>query len=174
LIWRRASKGLQRSRFLRLRVRPAGVTHAGWHERAGQELPLCWLLVEWPHGEPAPVKYWLSNLPADTPIVELVRLARSRWRIEQDYRELKGALGLDHFEGRSFGGWHHHVTLVSVAHGFLTLERLRRPNRWRPPDLVAATGAAAGLARLLGRRLPVCQRPAPGWLSRQGRSRAPT
>ena len=60
-------------------------------------------------------------------MVELVRLAKLRWRVEQDYRELKGALGLDHFEGRSFGGWHHHVTLVSVAHGFLTLERLGRP-----------------------------------------------
>jgi SRSO17 transposase len=74
--------------------------------------------VEWPTGKPAPVKYWLSNLPAATPLVELVCLARLRWRIEQDYRELKGALGLDHFEGRGFGGWHHHVTLVSVAHGF--------------------------------------------------------
>ena len=70
----------------------------------------------------------LSNLPADTPIVELVRLGKLRWRIEQDYRELKGALGLDHFEGRSFLGWHHHVTLVSVANGFLTLERQRSPN----------------------------------------------
>jgi SRSO17 transposase len=59
---------------------------------------------------------------------KLVRLARLRWRVEQDYRELKGALGLDHFEGRGWVGWHHHVTLVSVAHGFLTLERLRSPN----------------------------------------------
>ncbi len=59
--------------------------------------------------------------------MELVGLARLRWRVEQDYRECKGALGLDHFEGRSFPGWHHHVTLVSVAHGFLTLERLRHP-----------------------------------------------
>ncbi len=59
--------------------------------------------------------------------MELVGLARSRWREEQDYRELKGALGLDHFEGRGWPGWHHHVTLVSVAHGFLTLERLQHP-----------------------------------------------
>jgi SRSO17 transposase len=131
LIWRRASKGLQRSRFLALRVRPAGITPrqqaAARAEGVGWELPTRWLLVEWPSDKPEPVKYWLSNLPDDTPIVELVRLAKLRWRIEQDYRELKGALGLDHFEGRSFGGWHHHVTLVSVAHGFLTLERLRRP-----------------------------------------------
>ena len=68
-------------------------------------------------------------LEADGPLVELVRLGKLRWRIEQDYRELKGALGLDHFEGRSWPGWHHHVSLVSVAHGFLTLERLGRPKQ---------------------------------------------
>jgi SRSO17 transposase len=131
LIWRRGSKGLQRSRFLALRVRPAGVTPrrqaAARAGGVGWELPVRWLLVEWPTGKAEPVKYWLSNLPEATPIVELVRLGKLRWRIEQDYRELKGALGLDHFEGRSWAGWHHHVTLVSVAHGFLTLERLRRP-----------------------------------------------
>ena len=66
-------------------------------------------------------------MPADTPLRDLVGLAKLRWRIEQDYRELKDALGLDHFEGRSWRGWQHHVTLVSVAHGFLTTERLRRP-----------------------------------------------
>ena len=86
-----------------------------------------WLLTEWPASAAEPVKYWLSNLPETTPMVELVRLGKLRWRIEHDYRELKGALGLDHFQGRSWPGWHHHVTLVAVAHGFLTLERLRRP-----------------------------------------------
>jgi SRSO17 transposase len=131
LIWRRGSKGLQRSRFLALRVRPAGITPrrqaAARAESVGWELPTRWLLVEWPTDKAEPVKYWLSNLPPTTPMVELVRLGKLRWRIEQDYRELKGALGLDHYEGRSFTGWHHHVTLVAVAHGFLTLERLRRP-----------------------------------------------
>ena len=131
LIWRRGSRGLQRSRFLALRVRPAGITPPRQAAaRAGGvawELPVPWLLAEWPTDKPEPVKYWLSNLPATTSILELVRLGKLRWRIEQDYRELKGALGLDHFEGRSFAGWHHHLTLVSVAHGFLTLERLRRP-----------------------------------------------
>jgi SRSO17 transposase len=128
LIWRRGCKGLQRSRFLALRVRPAGITPRRQAARhSGGELPVRWLLAEWPTDKPEPVKYWLSNLPEATPIVELVRLGKLRWRIEQDYRELKGALGLDHFEGRSFPGWHHHVTLVAVAHGFLTLERLRRP-----------------------------------------------
>jgi SRSO17 transposase len=131
LIWRRASKGLQRSRFLALRVRPAGITPrrqaAARAGGVGWELPVRWLLAEWPAGQPEPVTYWLANLPDDTPIVELVRLGKLRWRIEHDDRELKGGLGLDHFEGRSFGGWHHHLTLVAVAHGFLTLERLRRP-----------------------------------------------
>jgi SRSO17 transposase len=127
LIWRRGSKGLQRGRFLALRVRPAGVVPRRQARQDGTELLVRWLLVEWPTGNAAPVKYWLSNLPERTPIVELVRLARLRWRVEQDYRECKGGLGLDHFEGRGWPGWHHHVTLVSVAHGFLTLERLRSP-----------------------------------------------
>jgi SRSO17 transposase len=127
LIWRRGSKGLQRGRFLALRVRPAGVTPRRLARQAGGELPVRWLLAEWPAGKPEPTKCWLSDLPETTPLVELVGLARLRWRVEQDYRELKGTLGLDHFEGRGWPGWHHHVTLVSVAHGFLTLERLRRP-----------------------------------------------
>jgi SRSO17 transposase len=127
LIWRRGSKGLQRSRFVALRIRPAGVSPRRRARQDGGELAVRWLLAEWPADQPEPTRYWLSNLAADTPLVELVRLGKLRWRIEQDYRELKGALGLDHFEGRSWAGWHHHVTLVSVAHGFLTLERLRRP-----------------------------------------------
>jgi SRSO17 transposase len=108
-----------------LRVRPAGVKLR--RASHGGQPPVRWLLAEWPDGEPEPTKYWLANLPEATPLVELVRLAKLRWRIEHDYRELKGALGLDHYEGRSYPGWHHHVTLVSVAHGFVTLERLRRP-----------------------------------------------
>jgi SRSO17 transposase len=128
LVWRRGSKGLQRGRFLALRVRPAGVTPRRLARQDGGELPVGWLLAQWPPGKPDRTKYWLASLPETTPMVALVRLARLRWRVEQDYRELKGALGLDHFEGRGFLGWHHHVTLVSVAHGFLTLERLRSPN----------------------------------------------
>jgi SRSO17 transposase len=138
LVWRRGSKGLQRSRFLALRVRPAGVSPRRRAVASGDRaLPVRWLLAEWPAGQPEPVKYWLASLPADTPTVTLVRLGKLRWRIEQDYRELKGGLGLDHFEGRSFTGWHHHVTMVSVAHGFLTLERLRRP---RPAASAGACG----------------------------------
>ncbi len=83
-----------------------------------------WLIIEWPEQEQAPTDYWLSNLPAKTPRERLARLARLRWTIELDYRQLKGELGLDHYEGRSFLGFHHHTALVSCAHAFLTLERL--------------------------------------------------
>jgi SRSO17 transposase len=120
--WREGTRGRLRSRFVALRVRPAGVKLR--RAVAGGELPVRWLLAEWPADQPEPVKYWLASLPEDTPLVELVRLAKLRWRVEHDYRELKDGLGLDHFEGRSFGGWHHHVTLVSVAHAFVTLQRL--------------------------------------------------
>ncbi|MFC7640760.1 IS701 family transposase [Streptosporangium lutulentum] len=120
--WRAGSKGPLRSRFVALRVRPAGLRIRRAH--MGEDLPVCWLLAEWPPGESEPTKYWLSTLPADIPLRRLVRLAKIRWRIEHDYRELKTGLGLDHFEGRTWSGWHHHVTLASVAHAFCTLERL--------------------------------------------------
>ena len=123
LAWRQGADGKPlRSRFVALRVRPAG-RQLRRVARGGQ-LPVRWLLAEWPLGEPEPVKYWLASLPAEIPLQQLVQLAKLRWRVEHDYRELKDALGLDHFEGRSFKGWHHHVTLVSVAHAFVTLERL--------------------------------------------------
>jgi SRSO17 transposase len=120
--WREGVRGRLRSRFAALRVRPAGVKLR--RAAAGGELPVRWLLAEWPADRPEPVKYWLASLPDDTALVELVRLAKLRWRVEHDYRELKDGLGLDHFEGRSFGGWHHHVTLVSAAHAFVSLQRL--------------------------------------------------
>jgi SRSO17 transposase len=119
--WREGSRGKLSSRFLAVRVRPANVQLR--RAAGGEELPVRWLVCEWPTSEDEPVKYWLSNLPADTPLKRLVSLAKLRWRVEHDYRQLKDALGLDHFEGRSYQGWHHHLTLVSLAHGFLTLER---------------------------------------------------
>ncbi|MFJ3218201.1 transposase, partial [Kitasatospora sp. NPDC086801] len=110
------------SRFVALRIRPAGREIRDATE--GVELAECWVLAEWPAKESEPVQFWLSDLPADTPLTTLVRLAKLRWRIEHDYREMKQALGLAHFEGRTFNGWHHHVTLVSLAHAFCTLRRL--------------------------------------------------
>ncbi|MBA3538169.1 MAG: IS701 family transposase [Deltaproteobacteria bacterium] len=90
-----------------------------------------WVIAEWPEGHDAPSDYWISNLPASTEPERLARLARLRWMIELDYKQLKGELGLDHYEGRSYLGFHHHCTIVTAAHGFLTLERAD-PNRQRP------------------------------------------
>ncbi|MGW4240866.1 IS701 family transposase [Streptomyces sp. NPDC004749] len=130
--WREGSRpgtgrsGIKRmySRFVALRIRPAGREIRKATD--GPELPECWLLAEWPATEAEPVQFWLSDLPEDTSLTTLVRLAKLRWRIEHDYREMKQALGLAHFEGRTWTGWHHHVTLVSVAHAFCTLQRLAR------------------------------------------------
>jgi SRSO17 transposase len=83
-----------------------------------------WLIIEWPADADAPSDYWLSNLSEEEPPERLARLARLRWTIELDYRQLKGELGLDHYEGRSYLGFHHHCALVTCAHAFLTLERL--------------------------------------------------
>lgn len=90
-----------------------------------------WLIIEWPAGQKTPSDYWISNLPAETKPARLARLARLRWMIELDYRQLKGELGLDHYEGRSYLGWCHHTALVTAAHAFLTLERLDPKAQWR-------------------------------------------
>jgi SRSO17 transposase len=100
-------------------------------DRDRQEPREEWLIVEWPDGRDEPTDYWISNLPAATEPERLARLARLRWMIELDYKQLKGELGLDHYEGRSYQGFHHHCTLVTAAHGFLTLERTD-PNHQRP------------------------------------------
>jgi SRSO17 transposase len=115
------------SRFVFTRVR----TLKQWTNGATQQPREEWLIAEWPNGRDEPTDYWLSNLPADTDPERLARLARLRWTIELDYKQLKGHLGLDHYEGRSWLGWHHHTALVTAAHGFLTLER-QIPNRPRP------------------------------------------
>ena len=121
-----------KSRFMFVRVRAAH--HWRAHDGRGrwgktEEIPPReeWLIAEWPKGKPEPTDYWISNLPRSTKPGRLARLARLRWKIELDYRQLKGELGLDHYEGRSWLGWYHHTALVTAAHGFLTLERLRPP-----------------------------------------------
>ena len=119
--WREGSKGPMTSRFAALRVQPAH----GW-QQGREELALVWLLIEWPAGAPAPLKYWFSDLPEATPRRTLVRWAKSRWAVEMNYREMKDHLGLDHFEGRGYVGWQHHVTLVMLAFAFLLSERLHR------------------------------------------------
>jgi len=119
--WREGTKGPMRSRFARLRVQPAH----GWQQGAA-ELAMVWLLIEWPEEAEAPSKYWLSDLPEDISRRALVRWAKSRWAVEMNYREMKDHLGLDHFEGRGWAGWHHHVTMVMLAFAFVLGERLRR------------------------------------------------
>jgi len=128
VLWRHGSRGPQRARFAAVRLRPArGITRSNSSGTVRREdlQEEQWLLVHWPEGEPKPTKAWLSNLPADTDIVTLVSLGRLRWRIERDHEETKGVLGLDHYEGRTWPGLHHHLALVIVAEQFLALERLR-------------------------------------------------
>jgi SRSO17 transposase len=108
------------SQFLAIRVRPAS-RHIS--RGADRSFPACWLLAEWPPQADEPSGYWLSTLPASTSIEELVRLAKIRWRTGHDYRELKTGLGLSHFEGRSYLGWHRHVTLAALAQAFCTMLR---------------------------------------------------
>jgi len=126
--WRQGSDGPQRSRFAAIRVRAT-------HKVNGSEplRPAEWLLIEWPKGEAKPTKYILSTLLESTPLTELVRIAKLRWRIERDYEELKGELGLDHFEGRSWAGFHHHGAMCMAAFAFIAAERARG----FPPSRVA-------------------------------------
>lgn len=129
--WRDGTQGALRSRFARVRVRPA-------HRDTQRDTPRAeeWLLVEWPAGEPAPTKYWLATLPARAAMRTLVDTAKLRWRVERDYQELKQELGLGQFEGRGWCGVHHHATLCIAAYGFLVAERLAFPPSslaaWRP------------------------------------------
>lgn len=126
--WRAGTKGPQRSRFAKIKVWAAQGWKAQRHpQRVGE-----WLLVEWVEGAKAPSDYWLADLgPQPVGLRRLVRIARSRWRVELDYRELKEELGLDHYEGRHWLGWHHHVTLVSLAFAFLRQEQVRsKKNFW--------------------------------------------
>jgi len=116
--WREGANKKLASRFAAVRVRPA---HRDY-ERA-EPYPEEWLLMEWPQGETEPIKYWLSTLPAETKRKELVKLTKHRWIIERDYEELKQELGLGHFEGRGWRGFHHHATLCTAAYGFLVAER---------------------------------------------------
>jgi SRSO17 transposase len=115
------------SSFCFVRVRAANDRERGAQFPPREE----WLIAEWPPGRQAPTDYWFANLSADTPPQQLARLARMRWKIELDYKQLKGELGLDHYEGRSWLGWYHHTALVTAAHGFMTLER-QHPNHQRP------------------------------------------
>jgi SRSO17 transposase len=117
ITWREGSADWLTSRFARLRMRPA---HRDYNR--AEPYPEEWLLIEWPEGEEEPTKYWLSTLPEAIPFDRLVDLTKLRWRIERDYQDLKQELGLGHYEGRGWRGFHHHATLCIAAYGFLISE----------------------------------------------------
>ena len=151
--WREGTNAALISRFAAVRVRPAHRDHLR-HEPWPEE----WFLVEWPEGEQEPTKYWLSTLPPQTALTDLVEQAKLRWRIERDYQELKQEIGLGHYEGRGWRGFHHHTSLCIAAYGFLVSERGRLPPSGpetailqapRLPDTYRPRGASrqAGAAR---------------------------
>jgi SRSO17 transposase len=123
ITWREGTDQKLRSRFAAVRIRPAHRDEERAEPHAEQ-----WLLIEWPRGEQEPAKYWISTMPLNTSLKVLVKMAKHRWIIERDYQELKQELGLGHFEGRNWRGFHHHATLCIAAYGFLVAER----NRFSP------------------------------------------
>jgi SRSO17 transposase len=134
ICWGQGTRGPLRSRFARLRVRPS---HRDYRRVTAH--PEEWLLIEWPRGEPAPTHYWLSNVASRTSLADLAALAKIRWRIERDYQELKDEIGLDHYEGRGWLGFHHHAALCIAAYAFLVAERARLS----PPAALAFLQAPA-------------------------------
>lgn len=143
-----------------------GVRLAGRRPKPAADgvIGLTWLIAQWPEGEDEPVRHWISNVPADSRARDLVRLAKLRWRIEHDYRELKTALGLDHFEGRSFTGWHRHFKLSGCvqpidARGSAISRNPRESSRGlvraRAPAPVRVVGGHPARPHLPQRRLSV-------------------
>ena len=143
----KGSNEILSSRFAAVRSRPAS---RDW--KFSTPHPLEWLLIEWPEGEKEPTKYWLSTLPEDIPFDVLVDTAKLRWRIERDYEELKSELGLAHFEGRSWRGFHHHAVLCIAAYGFLIRERPAMERCAKPPGEAPAPASwrKQGYARRRG------------------------
>jgi SRSO17 transposase len=134
--WREGTRGKMSSNFAFLRVRSA----EGHNERRPPSDEQ-WLLCEWPRDEDSPTKFYFSSLSPNTSHRELVRIIKLRWRVERDYQDLKQEVGLDHYEGRTWRGFHHHATLCSIAHAFLALRRALPPPE--PSTLDTADGAAS-------------------------------
>lgn len=142
--WCEGTRGPLRSRFATMRVRLAKARNRHFEARAEE-----WLLIEWPMEESEPTKYWLSTLPAETSLQSLVFTAKLRWRVERDYQELKDEIGLDHFEGRSWRGFHHHASLCIATYAFVVAER----TRLSPPRPIAILGfQKPSLSKGRGRR----------------------
>ena len=153
--WREGTNQALTSRFAAVRVRCAYRDY--W---SSEVRPQEWLLIEWPKDEAEPVKYFLSTLAASAPLQELVRVAKLRWRIERDYQELKQEFGLDHFEGRSWRGFHHHATLSIAAYGFLLAERFALPKKTPQDPLLGPIPALPAGFRPRGS--PAAPAPHPG------------
>ena len=154
ITWRQGTKGPMRSRFAQVKVWAAH----GWKRQEHPPRVMEWLLIEWPEDAVMPTDYWLAQLGEQSlGLRRLVKTARARWRVEMDYRELKEELGLDHYEGRFWLGWHHHVTLVSMAFAFLRTEQAQvKKNFWCDTgDAAANPGAVAGPADPSGGTVPV-------------------
>jgi SRSO17 transposase len=138
ITWRQGVAEPLRSRFARVRVNARGEGCTG-------DEPEQWLLIEWPKGEQAPTKYWLSTLPRAIAFDRLVDITMLRWRIERDYHDLKGEVGLGHFEGRGWRGFHHHATMCIAAYGFLISERgAFPPSEARTADFLPQSTLPAG------------------------------
>jgi SRSO17 transposase len=137
--WREGTRGKQSSRFAAVRV---CTSHK--HTEHAAPGPEEWLLCEWPSTEASPSKHYLLSLPATTSLRELVRIAKLRWRVERDYQDLKGEVGLDHFEGRTWTGFHHHAALCAAAHAFLALRRALSPPEPREVDAPVGPAAPSG------------------------------
>lgn len=118
--WREGTKGMLSGHFAWVRVWPG----QGWATGECADAKPLWVLIE-KQGQDGPLKFAFSNLPAGTSRLAAVRLWKSRWPVEQGYQQLKEELGLDHFEGRSWRGFHHHAAMTVLAYGFLLLERER-------------------------------------------------
>ena len=175
--WREGSAALLSSRFAAVRIRAAHNSQP--HEEQ-------WMLVEWPLGDPEPRHYWFSTLCANTPIKTLVANAQGRWRIERDYQELKSELGLHHYEGRNWRGFHHHASLCIAAYGFLMRERLRGkptsaqltapavPKTFKPRGSGPDAAPRSGFDRHVGLLSGPTHRQAPANISVLRHSRLPT
>ncbi len=122
LAWREGDNAVPRSRFARVRVRTADRDRERTRPRAEQ-----WLLIEWPAGHEEPMQYWLSTLAEDLPLERMVLEARMRWRVERDHRDLEQEVGLGHYEGRGWRGFHHHASLSIAAYGLRMAQQLRHP-----------------------------------------------
>ena len=138
--WREGTNEKLSSRFAAVRVRAAHRDEEGLRAPRQEQ----WLLIEWPGDQAEPTKYWLSTMPADTALVDLVKTAKMRWRIERDYQDLKQEFGLSHYEGRGWRGFHHHATLCIAAYGFLLADRLKHSGFKKNSTRSKAPGLPAG------------------------------